>query len=91
MLIFRHPLTIRFPLAPDILLPTASLSKSMRRQLSDNLEQLSPTSGRTFTPLAEQEIPTREGVHVALDAEFVTLDPVSKETLLPSNTFHFHS
>uniref|UniRef100_H2YM51 USP domain-containing protein n=1 Tax=Ciona savignyi TaxID=51511 RepID=H2YM51_CIOSA len=59
---------IDFPLTSDILLPTPSISKRRR-----NLEPMSPGSSMTFTPLMPDELPTCEGVLVALDAEFVTL------------------
>uniref|UniRef100_H2YM50 USP domain-containing protein n=1 Tax=Ciona savignyi TaxID=51511 RepID=H2YM50_CIOSA len=67
ILVYKR-LDIDFPLTSDILLPTPSISKRRR-----NLEPMSPGSSMTFTPLMPDELPTCEGVLVALDAEFVTL------------------
>nr|XP_026693869.1 PAN2-PAN3 deadenylation complex catalytic subunit PAN2 isoform X1 [Ciona intestinalis] len=70
----RHKLNINFPLTSDILLPTPSISKrSLRRNLMSPMEPTSPGAAMTFTPLMCDELPTHEGVLVALDAEFVTL------------------
>ncbi|XP_076824729.1 PAN2-PAN3 deadenylation complex catalytic subunit PAN2-like isoform X2 [Clavelina lepadiformis] len=76
----RHKFEVDFPLTSDILLPTPSISKGgLRRHLSTSVEPRSPASAMTFTTLSEEEIPSKEGVLVALDAEFVTLNAEEAE------------
>lgn len=85
-LIFRHKPQINFPLTAEILLPTPSISKG-RHRLSSSMEPRSPSAVMTFTPLQSHEIPTKERMLIALDAEFVTLNAVRSCYLLTSQLF----
>nr|CAB3264643.1 PAB-dependent poly(A)-specific ribonuclease subunit PAN2 [Phallusia mammillata] len=74
----RHKIQINFPLTSKILLPTPSISKG-RHRLSSSVEPRSPPAAMTFTPLLPHEVPTKPGMLIALDAEFVTLNAEEAE------------